>query len=84
MVRTQIQLTEKQARALKELAASRHVSVAELIRQSIDSTLSSSLEKSRKEQWRRALVAAEASRFHSDTTDVSVNHDRYLAEAYDS
>ncbi len=84
MVRTQIQLTEKQAKALKELAASRHVSVAELIRQSIDSTLSSSTENSRKEQWRRALAAAEESRSRSDNTDVSINHDRYLAEAYDS
>lgn len=36
MIRTQIQLTEEQARALKALAAARHVSVAELIRQSVD------------------------------------------------
>ena len=36
MVRTQIQLSEKQAKALKKLAARRNVSVAELIRQAVD------------------------------------------------
>ncbi|UCH80165.1 MAG: ribbon-helix-helix protein, CopG family [Nitrospiraceae bacterium] len=36
MVRTQIQLTEEQAKAVREVAKSRHLSVAELIRQAID------------------------------------------------
>ena len=36
MIRTQVQLTEEQARALRNLASARQVSVAELIRQSVD------------------------------------------------
>ena len=39
MIRTQIQLSEKQAKALKSLAAGRNVSVAELIRQAVDEAL---------------------------------------------
>jgi len=36
MVRTQIQLTEEQARALKEIAAARGESMAEVIRRAVD------------------------------------------------
>jgi predicted nucleic acid-binding protein len=36
MIRTQIQLTEEQSKTLKEMAQERGVSMAELIRQSID------------------------------------------------
>ena len=36
MIRTQIQLTEAQARTLKALASARQSSVAELIRQSVN------------------------------------------------
>ena len=39
MVRTQIQLTEEQARRLKALAAEQGVSMAELIRRSVDTVL---------------------------------------------
>ncbi len=80
MVRTQIQLTEKQARELKELAAKQHVSVAELIRQSIDATLRSLESPSREEIWRRAKAAS--GRFSSGYSDISINHDKYLAEDY--
>jgi predicted DNA-binding ribbon-helix-helix protein len=38
MVRTQVQLSEAQVRALKQIAAERGVSVAELIRQSLHFT----------------------------------------------
>ena len=36
MIPTQIQLTENQARILERMAAEKEISVAELIRQSID------------------------------------------------
>jgi hypothetical protein len=39
MIRTQIQLTEEQARRLKAMAAERGTSVAELIRQGVDDLL---------------------------------------------
>jgi hypothetical protein len=42
MVRTQIQLTEKQARMLRSLAKAKKVSVAELIRQGVDLLLRNS------------------------------------------
>ena len=80
MVRTQIQLTKGQAEALKEMAASQHVSVAEMIRRSIDALIRSSFESGDDERWRRA--AAAVGRFRSDKSDVSTEHDRYLAEAY--
>jgi predicted DNA-binding ribbon-helix-helix protein len=82
MVRTQIQLTEEQARALKEIAERENVSVAEIIRRSVDTALNSSAGCTQAERWRRAVAAA--GRFHSDKTDVSINHDEYLAEAYES
>ncbi|MCZ7671878.1 MAG: ribbon-helix-helix protein, CopG family [Chloroflexi bacterium] len=41
MYRTQIQLREDQAKTLKEMAAEYNVSVAELIRQSVDMLIQS-------------------------------------------
>jgi len=80
MIRTQIQLTEEQSRTLKSLAARRGVPVTELIRQSVDSYIRSSTGLDDQERRRRAIAAAD--KFRSGQTDVSVDHDRYLAEAY--
>ena len=78
MVRTQIQLTEKQSRELKLLAAQRGKSVSELIRQSVDDLLSSTNVVDDAERRRRAIAAA--GRFRSGHTDLSTDHDRYPAE----
>ncbi len=80
MIRTQIQLSEKQMQTLKTLAARRNVSVAELVRQGIDLLLHSTGEADPAEQQRRALALA--GRFRSDVTDLALEHDHYLAEAY--
>lgn len=80
MVRTQIQLTEEQSRALKSLSAQRGVPVAKLIRQSVDSFLQSSVGLDDQERRRRAIAAA--GKFRSGQNDVAINHDDYLAEAY--
>lgn len=80
MVRTQIQLTEDQSRALKSLSAQRGVPVAELIRQSVDNFLRSSVGLDDQERRWRAITAA--GKFRSGQNDVAVNHDNYLAEAY--
>jgi Arc/MetJ-type ribon-helix-helix transcriptional regulator len=80
MVRTQIQLTEKQARALKELASRRDVSVAELVRQAVNLLLESAPYTDMDERRQRALAAA--GRFRSERADVSERHDDYLAGAY--
>jgi hypothetical protein len=79
MVRTQIQLTEEQAKALKSLAAARQVSIAELIRQGVDTILRSNTGIDSDEKRRRAIAAA--GRFRSGKRDISGKHDKYLAEA---
>jgi hypothetical protein len=80
MIRTQIQLTEEQARTLKALAAVHRVSVAELIRQSVDDLLRKTAGVDTAERRRRAVAAA--GRFRSGQNDISINHDDYLVEAY--
>lgn len=77
MVRTQIQLTEEQARTLKGLSAQHGVSVAELIRQGVERILA---ESEKAEKWRRA--GALVGRYSDDSHDVATNHDYYLEEAY--
>ena len=80
MIRTQVQLTEEQAQALRNLASARQVSVAELIRQSVDTLIRSSGEINIEERRRRAIAAA--GRFHSGASDISAKHDECLAEAF--
>jgi len=80
MVRTQIQLTEEQARSLREIARARDSSIAELIRTSVDGVLRSEPGPSREERRRRAIAAAGT--FHSGVTDLSTDHDRHLGDIY--
>ena len=80
MIRTQIQLTEAQAQALKALAAARQSSVAELIRQGVDHLLRQAGSADLLERRRRAIAAA--GRFHSGRPDVAARHDDCLTEAY--
>lgn len=80
MIRTQIQLTDEQATALKRLAAERNESVAELIRRGVDTLLRSISPVGPDERRRRAIAVA--GRFRSGRTDLSTQHDRHLAEAY--
>lgn len=77
MIRTRIQLTEEQAKALEALATKQSVSVAELIQRGIDGLLKVDGAKRRQ----RALAAA--GKFRSGRTDLSNEHDHYLAEAYE-
>ena len=80
MVRTQIQLTDKQSHELKRLAAERRISVAELIRQATEGLLRDSSKVSGADRRQRALAAA--GRFRSGERDLSTRHDHHLAEAY--
>ncbi len=81
MIRTQIQLTETQASALKAMAKKHRVSMAELIRRGIDQYLrNEGPVVSDEERRRRALSVIGG--FHSGLRDVAENHDHYLAEAY--
>jgi hypothetical protein len=81
MVRTQIQLTEEQAKAVKKIASAQGLSVAELIRRAVDNIVNSSTIVDTEERKRRALEIV--GRFRSGKKDVSKEHDAYLAEAYD-
>jgi hypothetical protein len=80
MIRTQIQLTESQAEALRKLSNAKHVSVAELIRRSVDNLIKSSAITDTDEMKSRAIAAV--GRFHSGKTDISASHDKYLAEDF--
>lgn len=80
MVRTQIQLTEEQARALKSMAAAEDRSMAELIRAGVDTLLRSRQHRDREALKQRAIAAV--GKFHSGLSDLAAEHDRYLDEAF--
>jgi hypothetical protein len=84
MVRTEIELTDKQSNILARLADKRGVSMDELIRTSIDlfiHTAHSTGNGTRSdEQYERAFEAARM--FSSGISDLGRGHDKYLAEIY--
>ena len=80
MIRTQVQLSERQVRELRKLSAAQGQSMAKLIRQGVDLYLDARRGPSDEERRQRALDVA--GRFSSGLTDVSSEHDRYLADAY--
>jgi predicted DNA-binding protein len=77
MIRTQVQLTEDQARRLKELASRRGVSMAELIREGIERVIT---DDHVEERWKRA--SAFVSTYRSGRHDVSRRHDDYLVDDF--
>ena len=82
MVRTQIQLTERQARELKKMAVRGGVSMAEVVRRAVDAKIrEGALDVPWEERVRRAMAVM--GKFHSGLKDVSRRHDHYLAEAFD-
>ncbi len=83
MIRTQIQLTEEQAGKAKRLATDRGVSMAEVIRDAIERLPD---RDDRAERYARALAAIKRGGFRDreGKTDVSVEHDRYLADAFEA
>jgi predicted transcriptional regulator len=80
MVRTQIQLTEAQAQRLKQIAASEDVSMATLIRRSIDQYVQHRERNDVEAKKQRALTVV--GKYSSQRSDVSQEHDLYLAELY--
>ncbi len=78
MIRTQIQLTEDQARALRMAAAAEHASLAEVIRRAIDDWLAARGTVSPAEQRRRALAAPS---FDMGADDVAERHDQFWEPA---
>lgn len=74
MVRTQILLSEHQHAVLSDLSKRSGLSMAELIRQAVESMLAQR-ERAASDQALELLGT-----FTADRTDVSANHDAYLAE----
>jgi len=79
MIRTQIQLTEKQARMLKEISLKDNESIAALIRRAVDQFLVTG-KPDRPTLYRQA--AAIVGKYTAEQPDISIEHDRYLDEAY--
>ena len=80
MVRTQIQLTEAQAKTIKRVAMEKGTSVAEVIRRAVENMVQASPKASVQERIRRAREIA--GKFHSGKRSVSRKHDEFLVEAY--
>jgi uncharacterized protein YgbK (DUF1537 family) len=89
MIRTMVQLTEEQLNALKELAKARNVSIASLVRESVEQYVTTATQETEREEKRqRALAFIKYIEEHPDEfrdiegkTDVSVNHDEYFVRA---
>jgi acetyl-CoA carboxylase alpha subunit len=89
MIRTMVQLTEEQMKALKELAKARKTSVAKLVRESVEQYVAAEkVEVSREEKRQRALEFIKYIEEHPEEfrdiegkTDVSINHDEYFVKA---
>jgi hypothetical protein len=80
MVRTQIQLEERQAKRLHALAARRGVSMAECVRDSVEQYLVNAEAGGTAERIRQSLAVC--GKFRSGRRDVSARHDDYLAETF--
>jgi len=89
MIRTMIQLTEEQIKALKALAKARKTSVASLVRESVTQYVAEATKEAEREENRlRALefvrkIKAGEIQFHDieGRTDLSSKHDDYFVEA---
>jgi predicted transcriptional regulator len=79
MVRTQIQLSEDEAAAVKRLASARSVSMAAVIRAAVDQYVSRESGVSLGERWQRSLAAVGG--HHSGRSDLSQTHDDEFAAA---
>jgi hypothetical protein len=80
VVRTQIQLTDAQARGLKALAAAEGRSMAEVIRDGVDTILRARGTVDRDALKARSIAAL--GRFESGTRHLGSRHDDHAAEAF--
>jgi len=79
MVRAQVQFTEEQLAALREIASREGVSISHVVREGVDLFLRERRGPSREELVTRSLEAVGL--FRSGTGDLSARHDEYFAEA---
>ena len=79
MIRTQIQLDEATYKQIKRIAYEQNKSVSQVVREKLDEALNKPKGKKKK------LTMADfpwVGKYHSKETDISVNHDKYLAEDF--
>ena len=81
MIRTQIQLSEDQADALRRRASHEQRSMADLVRESVAEYLARRPQLDRAELERRSMELAGS--FRSAVPDLASEHDRHLAEAFE-
>jgi hypothetical protein len=82
MIRMQVQLTDEQARQLRQLAALRREPIARVARELIDEGLRHPSLIDRHELRQRFVAGAGTG--HSGRSDVAARHDDYLEDAYRS
>lgn len=82
MVRTQIQLTDAQARGLKALAAAEGRSMADVIRDGVDAILRARGTVDREAVKARSMAAL--GRFKSATRHLGSRHDEHISDAFES
>ena len=82
MVRTQIQLTEGQARRVRRLAEEQGVSMAEVIRRCLDQVLKSG-EPDRAALYSRAEAVVGQFEDGCGASDLARKHDDYLATSFE-
>ena len=81
MNRTQIQLTEKQHNLLREISKDTKEPIAALIRKAVDQfLLTRQPERSTLYKQAQGVVG----KYEAGVSDISVDHDRYLEEAFKS
>ena len=81
MIRTQIRLTDEQARRVKRIAVERQVSMATVIREGVDLLLRSA-ETVVTDDERIERAVSVAGQFRSGSGDGAAQHDLHLQEAY--
>lgn len=80
MKRTQIQLTDKQYRLLKEISGQKNISLAEVVREAVSFYSASTINIDQDLRIRDALSLI--GKFNSGKKDISINHDQYLENEF--
>lgn len=80
MARIQVRLTEEQVRELKRIAAIRGLSLAELIRQSVDQFIQAAAESAYQEKVQKLRQIA--GKYSVEIKDLAEKHDEHLNEIY--
>jgi hypothetical protein len=77
MKRTQIQLTDKQYKLLKEISSERKISMAEVVREAVAHYSATSAVMDKDSRIREAMSIV--GKYNSGKNDIAAGHDEYLA-----